>query len=72
MIELSQVHKSFGPKQVLRGVDLTLASGKPLRVVVVDTQANSAGGGQACTAGFTGQTPEVFDAGPEQRHTGGR
>ena len=45
-----------------------MASGKPLRVVVVDTQANSAGGGQACTAGFTGQTPEVFDAGPEQRH----
>ena len=45
-----------------------MASGKPLRVVVVDTQANSAGGGQACTAGFTGQVPEVFDAGPEQRH----
>jgi len=45
-----------------------MASGKPLRVVVVDTQANSAGGGQACTAGFTGQTPEVFDAGPDQRH----
>jgi pyruvate-ferredoxin/flavodoxin oxidoreductase len=45
-----------------------MASGKPLRVVVVDTQANSAGGGQSCTAGFKGQAPEVADAGPEQRH----
>jgi pyruvate-ferredoxin/flavodoxin oxidoreductase len=45
-----------------------MASGKPLRVVVVDTQANSAGGGQACTAGFKGQSPEAFDPGPDQRH----
>jgi len=44
-----------------------LASGKPVRVVVVDTQANSAGGGQACTAGFNGQVPEAFDSGPDVR-----
>jgi pyruvate-ferredoxin/flavodoxin oxidoreductase len=45
-----------------------MASGKPVRVVVVDTQANSAGGGQACTAGFKGQAPEAFDAGPDPRY----
>ena len=44
-----------------------MASGKPLRVVVVDTQANSAGGGQSCTAGFKGQAPEAFDEGAGQR-----
>ena len=33
MIELSQVHKSFGSKQVLRGVDLTLASGKSMVII---------------------------------------
>ena len=42
-----------------------MASDKPLRVVVVDTQANSAGGGQACSGGFKGQSPEAFDAGPD-------
>ncbi|NNJ65152.1 MAG: pyruvate ferredoxin oxidoreductase, partial [Xanthomonadales bacterium] len=45
-----------------------MASGKPIRVVVVDTQANSAGGGQACTAGFTGQTAEAVEAGPDYRN----
>ena len=44
-----------------------MSSGKPLRVVVVDTQANSAGGGQSCTAGFKGQAPEAVDAGPDYR-----
>ena len=44
-----------------------MASGKPVRVVVVDTQANSAGGGQSCTAGFKGQAPEAFDEGAGQR-----
>jgi pyruvate-ferredoxin/flavodoxin oxidoreductase len=44
-----------------------MASGKPIRVVVVDTQANSAGGGQSCTAGFKGQAPEIFDEGPGGR-----
>jgi pyruvate-ferredoxin/flavodoxin oxidoreductase len=45
-----------------------MASGKPVRVVVVDTQANSAGGGQSCTAGFKGQAPEAAEAGPEHRN----
>jgi pyruvate-ferredoxin/flavodoxin oxidoreductase len=45
-----------------------MASGKPIRVVVVDTQANSAGGGQACTAGFKGQAPDADDAGPDYRN----
>jgi pyruvate-ferredoxin/flavodoxin oxidoreductase len=45
-----------------------MASGKPIRVVVVDTQANSAGGGQSCTAGFKGQAPEAVDAGPDYRN----
>ncbi|MCV6594251.1 MAG: ATP-binding cassette domain-containing protein, partial [Silicimonas sp.] len=33
MIELSAVHKSFGPKQVLRGVDLSLAEGKSMVII---------------------------------------
>jgi pyruvate-ferredoxin/flavodoxin oxidoreductase len=44
-----------------------MASGKPIRVVVVDTQANSAGGGQSCTAGFRGQSPETHEMEPEHR-----
>ncbi len=44
-----------------------LASGKPIRVVVVDTQASSSGGGQGCTAGFRGQVSEVTDPGPERK-----
>jgi pyruvate-ferredoxin/flavodoxin oxidoreductase len=43
-----------------------MASGKPIRVVVVDTQASSSGGGQGCTAGFRGQVPDVTDPGPER------
>ncbi|MDH3788285.1 MAG: 2-oxoacid:acceptor oxidoreductase family protein [Xanthomonadales bacterium] len=45
-----------------------MASGKPIRVVVVDTQGSSAGGGQSCTAGFTGQAPEALEAGPDYRN----
>ena len=33
MIELSGVHKSFGPKEVLRGVDLGLAKGKSMVII---------------------------------------
>ena len=36
-----------------------LASGKPLRVVVLDTQVYSNTGGQACTSGFTGQISDM-------------
>jgi pyruvate-ferredoxin/flavodoxin oxidoreductase len=44
-----------------------LASGKPIRVVVVDTQASSSGGGQGCSAGFRGQVAEVTDPGRERK-----
>ncbi len=33
MIELQGVHKSFGPKRVLRGVDLSLAQGKSMVII---------------------------------------
>jgi len=36
-----------------------LASGKPLRVIVLDTQVYSNTGGQACTSGFYGQVSDM-------------
>ncbi|HYU80214.1 MAG TPA: thiamine pyrophosphate-dependent enzyme, partial [Vicinamibacterales bacterium] len=36
-----------------------LASGKPIRVIVLDTQVYSNTGGQACTSGFTGQVADM-------------
>ncbi|MDX1581984.1 MAG: 2-oxoacid:acceptor oxidoreductase family protein [Thermoanaerobaculia bacterium] len=36
-----------------------LASGKPLRVIVLDTQVYSNTGGQACTSGYTGQVSDM-------------
>jgi pyruvate-ferredoxin/flavodoxin oxidoreductase len=36
-----------------------LASGKPLKVVVLDTQVYSNTGGQACTSGFHGQVSDM-------------
>ena len=36
-----------------------LASGKPIRVVMLDTQVYSNTGGQACTSGFTGQVSDM-------------
>ena len=33
ILELKNVHKAFGPKQVLRGVDLTVAQGQSLVVI---------------------------------------
>ncbi len=44
-----------------------LASGKPLRVVVLDTQVYSNTGGQACTSGFTGQVSDMAAWGGAQR-----
>jgi len=44
-----------------------MASDKPIRVVVVDTQAYSTTGGQACTAGFTGQVSDMAEYGPDQK-----
>ncbi len=36
-----------------------LASGKPIRVIVLDTQVYSNTGGQACTSGFLGQISDM-------------
>jgi len=44
-----------------------LASDKPIRVMVVDTQGNSNTGGKACTAGFTGQLSDRAEFGSDQR-----
>jgi pyruvate-ferredoxin/flavodoxin oxidoreductase len=43
-----------------------LASGKPLRVVVLDTQVYSNTGGQSCTSGFTGQVADMAAYGSAQ------
>ena len=43
-----------------------LASGKPIRVVVLDTQVYSNTGGQACTCGFTGQVADMAAYGKAQ------
>ena len=43
-----------------------LASGKPIRVIVLDTQVYSNTGGQACTSGFTGQVADMSAFGKAQ------
>jgi pyruvate-ferredoxin/flavodoxin oxidoreductase len=43
-----------------------MASGKPIRVVVLDTQVYSNTGGQACTSGFTGQVSDMAAYGRSQ------
>jgi len=43
-----------------------LASGKPIRVIVLDTQVYSNTGGQACTSGFTGQVADMSAYGEAQ------
>ncbi len=43
-----------------------LASGKPIRVIVLDTQVYSNTGGQACTSGFTGQISDMAAFGKAQ------
>jgi pyruvate-ferredoxin/flavodoxin oxidoreductase len=40
-----------------------MASGKPIKVVVVDTQVYSNTGGQACTSGFLGQISDMAEFG---------
>jgi pyruvate-ferredoxin/flavodoxin oxidoreductase len=44
-----------------------LSSGKPIRVIVLDTQVYSNTGGQACTSGFTGQVSDMAAWGAAQR-----
>ncbi|HEX2716972.1 MAG TPA: 2-oxoacid:acceptor oxidoreductase family protein [Gemmatimonadaceae bacterium] len=43
-----------------------MASGKPIRVIVLDTQVYSNTGGQACTSGYTGQVSDMAWYGAEQ------
>jgi pyruvate-ferredoxin/flavodoxin oxidoreductase len=43
-----------------------LASGKPIRVMVLDTQVYSNTGGQACTSGFLGQISDMAAFGASQ------
>ena len=43
-----------------------MASGKPIRVMVLDTQVYSNTGGQACTSGFTGQVADMSAYGKAQ------
>ena len=42
-----------------QNVSRLLASGKPIRIVVLDTQVYSNTGGQACTSGFHGQVSDM-------------
>jgi len=50
-----------------QNVSRLMASGKPIRVVVLDTQVYSNTGGQACTSGFHGQVSDMAAYG-EARH----
>ncbi|HSJ15431.1 MAG TPA: thiamine pyrophosphate-dependent enzyme, partial [Longimicrobiales bacterium] len=43
-----------------------MASGKPIRVLVLDTQVYSNTGGQACTSGYTGQVADMSAWGAAQ------
>lgn len=43
-----------------------MASGKPIRVIVLDTQVYSNTGGQACTSGYTGQVSDMAAYGQAQ------
>ncbi len=50
----------------LQNLSRLMASGKPIRVVVLDTQVYSNTGGQACTSGFTGQVADMSAYGKAQ------
>jgi pyruvate-ferredoxin/flavodoxin oxidoreductase len=49
-----------------QNVSRLMASGKPIRVIVLDTQVYSNTGGQACTSGFTGQVSDMAAFGKDQ------
>ncbi|UCC71956.1 MAG: 2-oxoacid:acceptor oxidoreductase family protein [Gemmatimonadota bacterium] len=49
-----------------QNVSRLLASGKPVRVMVLDTQVYSNTGGQACTSGYTGQVSDMAAFGKDQ------
>ncbi len=44
-----------------------MMSGKPVKVVILDTQVYSNTGGQACTSGFTGQVSDMAQYGKAQK-----
>ncbi|NLF25221.1 MAG: pyruvate ferredoxin oxidoreductase, partial [Deltaproteobacteria bacterium] len=46
-----------------QNVSRVLASGKPIKIMVVDTQVYSNTGGQACTSGFPGQISDMAQYG---------
>ena len=46
-----------------QNVSRALASGKPIKILVVDTQVYSNTGGQACTSGFFGQVSDMAQYG---------
>ena len=46
-----------------QNVSRALSSGKPVKIVVVDTQVYSNTGGQACTSGFIGQISDMAQYG---------
>ena len=47
----------------LQNLSRLMASGKPIKVIVVDTQVYSNTGGQACTSGFIGQISDMAQYG---------
>ena len=47
----------------LQNLSRLMASGKPIKVLVVDTQVYSNTGGQACTSGFIGQISDMAQYG---------
>ncbi|MHC5212431.1 MAG: 2-oxoacid:acceptor oxidoreductase family protein [Planctomycetota bacterium] len=47
----------------LQNLSRLMASGKPIKVLVVDTQVYSNTGGQACTSGFFGQVSDMAQYG---------
>ncbi len=47
----------------LQNLSRMMASGKPIKVIVVDTQVYSNTGGQACTSGFIGQISDMAQYG---------
>ena len=51
----------------LQNLSRAMASGKPLKVVVLDTQVYSNTGGQACTSGFLGQISDMAAYGDAAR-----
>jgi len=47
----------------LQNLSRLMASGKPVKVIIVDTQVYSNTGGQACTSGFIGQISDMAQYG---------